>query len=65
MVRVTFGRDGLIQGAQLVKKSGFTGLDGECREVFRRISQFPAIPANANPEATDFAIELPITFALQ
>jgi hypothetical protein len=48
-----------------VKKSGFGGLDGECREVFKRIGHFPVIPLNANPDATDFSIELPINFALQ
>jgi periplasmic protein TonB len=63
-VRVTFGRDGSIEGAELVKKSGFGALDGECREVFKRIARFPAIPANANPDASDFAIELPINFSL-
>ena len=63
-VRVTFGRDGLIQDEQLVQKSGYGALDGECREVFKRIGRFPAIPANANPDATDFAIELPINFTL-
>ncbi|MDE0855006.1 MAG: energy transducer TonB, partial [Nevskia sp.] len=63
-VRVTFSREGAIEGAELVKKSGFGALDGECREVFRRIGRFPAIPAAAHPDATDFAIELPINFSL-
>ena len=63
-VRVTFGRDGGIADAQLVKKSGFGALDGECREVFKRLTRFPAIPAGTNPDATDFSIELPINFSL-
>ncbi|MDB5978790.1 MAG: TonB family protein [Nevskia sp.] len=63
-VRVTFARDGSIEDEQLVKKAGFPALDGECREVFKRIGKFPAIPDNANPTATDFTIELPINFAL-
>jgi len=63
-VRVTFARDGSIEDEQLVKKAGFPALDGECREVFKRIGKFPAIPDNANPSATDFSIELPINFAL-
>ncbi|MDE0856688.1 MAG: energy transducer TonB, partial [Nevskia sp.] len=65
MVRVTFGRDGSIENAQLVQKAGYAALDSECRNVFSRIGKFPAIPENANPDATDFAIELPINFALQ
>ncbi len=63
-VRVTFARDGSIEDEQLVKKAGFPALDGECREVFKRIGKFPAIPDTANPTATDFTIELPINFAL-
>jgi periplasmic protein TonB len=65
MVRVTFGRDGFIEATQLVKASGYSGLDGECQAVFKRIGKFPAIPENANPDATAFTIELPINFALQ
>jgi protein TonB len=65
LVRVTFARDGTIEDSQLVTKAGFPALDGECKGVFRRIGKFPAIPADANPDATDFAIELPINFALQ
>ena len=62
-VRVTFSRDGAIGAAQLVQKAGFVALDSECREVFKRIAKFPAIPDNANPAATDFTIELPISFS--
>jgi len=65
MVRVTFSRDGTIEDEQLINKAGFPMLDSECKGVFKRIGKFPAIPADANPDATDFAIELPITFALQ
>ena len=65
MVRVTFSRDGTIEDSQIVHKAGYPALDNECRSVFSRISKFPAIPDNANPNATDFAIELPINFALQ
>ncbi len=64
-VRVSFGRDGAIAGAQMVKPSGYGALDGECREVFRRIGRFPPVPADTSPDATDFAIELPISFNLQ
>jgi protein TonB len=64
-VRVSFGRDGAIAGAQMVTPSGFAALDGECREVFRRIGRFPPVPADTSPDATDFAIELPISFTLQ
>jgi len=64
-VRVSFGRDGLIQGAQMITPSGYTALDGECRDVFRRIGRFPPVPADTSPDATDFTIELPISFSLQ
>lgn len=64
-VRVSFGRDGVIAGAQMVTPSGYTALDGECREVFRRIGRFPPVPADTSPDATDFAIELPISFNLK
>lgn len=64
-VRVSFARDGAIAGAQMARTSGYGPLDGECREVFRRIGRFPPIPADASPDATDFSIELPITFSLK
>lgn len=63
-VRVTFSRSGQIEDVQVVDKTGFVALDQECREVFSRIGKFPSIPANANPDVTDFAIELPINFSL-
>jgi protein TonB len=64
-VRVSFSRDGGIHDAQLVQNSGYTALDGECREVFRRIGRFPPVPPDTSPNATDFSIELPITYSLQ
>jgi protein TonB len=64
LVRVSFARNGSISEAKLVRKAGYLALDNECREVFKRIGKFPALPANANPEATDFSIELPIEFSL-
>ena len=64
-VRVSFTRNGSIEGAQMAKNSGFTALDGECREVFKRIGRFPPVPADTSPTATDFTIELPISFSLQ
>jgi len=63
-VRVTFARDGAISDTKLVQKAGYLALDKECREVFARIKKFPALPESANPDATDFSIELPIEFAL-
>ena len=64
-VRVSFGRNGAIEGAQMAAASGYTALDGECREVFRRIGRFPPVPSDTSPDATDFTIELPISFRLQ
>jgi protein TonB len=64
-VRVTFSRDGAIESTMMQKNSGYGALDGECREVFRRIGHFPPVPSDTSPDSTDFAIELPITFSLQ
>lgn len=63
-VRVTFARNGQIEDVQIIEKTGFVALDAECKAVFSRIGKFPPVAANANPEATDFAIELPINFTL-
>ena len=63
-VKVTFARDGSIEGSQLIQQAGFPALEGECREVFKRISRFPPVPADVSPDATDFSIELPINFNL-
>ena len=64
-MRVSFSRDGTIQSTQLVQNAGYGALDGECREVFRRIGHFPPVPQDTSPNATDFSIELPITYSLQ
>jgi protein TonB len=64
-VRVSFARDGAIRDAQLVQDSGYSALDGECRAVFGRIAHFPPVPQDTSPNATDFSIELPITYSLQ
>ncbi len=64
-VRVSFSRDGTIENAQMARNSGFGALDGECREVFKRIGHFPPVPADTSPSSTDFTIELPINFSLQ
>ena len=49
-----------------VSTSSVTGV-GNIAPVsfFTVVGRFPPIPVNANPDATDFAIELPINFALQ
>lgn len=64
-VRVSFSRDGTINGTQLAQDSGHAALDGECREVFRRIGRFPPVPPDTSPGAMDFSLELPITYSLQ
>jgi protein TonB len=64
-VRVSFLRDGTIQNEQVVQNSGYGALDGECLAVFRRIAHFPPVPLDTSPNATDFSIELPITYSLQ
>lgn len=64
-VRVTFARDGMIESTQMAKASGYGALDGECREVFKRIGRFPPVPTDTSPSSTDFTIELPISFNLQ
>lgn len=62
--RVSFGRDGVISAVQVEKSAGYPALDRECGEVFRRIGRFPAIPADAEPGASSFQIELSVNFSL-
>lgn len=64
-VRVNMGRDGRIIEVTVVSSSGSKLLDEEAKAVFKRIGNMPALPANYEPDSSQFIFELPITFALQ
>ena len=52
-----------VQGTILKSIPGFYHFSSG--EVFRRIGRFPPVPQDTSPNATDFSIELPITYSLQ
>jgi len=65
-VRVRFHilRDGTFKDVEILEKSGFAALDLEAVDALRRLYKFAPVPADTDPRATEFLVEIPINFAM-
>jgi protein TonB len=65
VLRLLIARDGTILGIDIVKSSGFVGLDKAAKETFRRAGKTKPIAADIQPGTNQFIVEIPINMKLE